>query len=298
MRRSFCCLLYNRQQVALMAIGAAIIAMVGVGADEHAPALVIQHHLVEIDILRAAQCAGLVEALDFKRVILEIQADDIRIGRHGIDALFAPGAEQLQRLRHIHFRIVEFRRRRGVHHITPGDFHRIGIGSGNAAVAGDVLVKLDVHQAVFFQCMHDTGFRLARLEKAKGLGDWNLIYKHLTGMQVLLRNTVPRLDDGGILRAGGDGHISHLLEEGSNGDGVRGVVRALVDDFQHIVGTKDGGRQLHAAGAPAIGHGHFAGSEGNLVTRNGDGLEDRPADHPLCLFIEISEVVGSQPVVE
>lgn len=66
----------------------------------------------------------------------------------------------------MHFRIVEFRGRGRIHHVTPGNLHRIGIGGGDASVAGDVLVKLDVHQAVFLQRVHDTRFGLARFEEA------------------------------------------------------------------------------------------------------------------------------------
>lgn len=117
-------------------------------------------------------------------------------------------------------------------------------------------------------------------------------------MQFLFGNTVPRLDDGCILGAGGDGNIRHLLEKGADRNRIGRVVRTLVDDLQHILWTEDGGGYLHTAGAPAIGHGHFAGSEGNLITGNGDGLQNRPADHPLGLFVQIGEVVGSQPVVK
>ena len=74
--------------------------MIGVGADEHPPALVVENHFVEIDILRTAKGAGFIETLDIEGIVLEIQADDVGIGRNRIDALLAAGAEELQRLRH------------------------------------------------------------------------------------------------------------------------------------------------------------------------------------------------------
>ncbi len=46
------------------AVGPALLAMVGVGADEHPPAGIVEQHLVEIDPFRAAERARLVEGLD------------------------------------------------------------------------------------------------------------------------------------------------------------------------------------------------------------------------------------------
>jgi hypothetical protein len=60
-------------------------------------------------------------------------------------------------------RIVELRDRRGVHHVTAGYFRRVGVGGGDVRVLGDILVELDVHQAVLFQRMHAPGLGLARL---------------------------------------------------------------------------------------------------------------------------------------
>ena len=78
-----------------MALFPAGFAKIGVGADEHAAAPVIQNHLVEIDVARTAERTGLFEGLHLEGVILEIKAHDIGIGRHGIDALLASGTEQL-----------------------------------------------------------------------------------------------------------------------------------------------------------------------------------------------------------
>jgi hypothetical protein len=98
------------------------------------PPLSSSDDLVEIAALGSAQRAWLGKCLDFEGMVLEIEADHFRVGRDRIDALFAPGPEQLQRRRHVHLRIVELRCRRRVHHITPLDLHRIGIGGGDMAV--------------------------------------------------------------------------------------------------------------------------------------------------------------------
>ena len=52
-------------------------------------------------------------------------------------------------------------------------------------------------------------------------------------------------------------------------------------------------RHLHAAGAPAIGHRHFARGERDLIAGNRDRLQDRAADHALGLLVEIGEIVGA-----
>jgi hypothetical protein len=66
---------------------------------------------------------------------------------------------------------------------------------------------------------------------------------------------------------------------------------ALVDHLQAIILAKDRGGDLNAAGAPAVGHRHFAGGKRHLVSRDRDALQDRAADHPLGLFVEIGEIV-------
>ena len=47
------------------------------------------------------------------------------------------------------------------------------------AVAGDVLVKLDMHQAVFFQRVHLARLGLARLKEPQWLGNGHLIDQDL-----------------------------------------------------------------------------------------------------------------------
>src|SRR6185436_20823698 len=81
------------RHLASMPLRPPALATVGVGADEHATAAVIEHDLVEIDVFRRAQRAGLVECLHLERVVLEVEADHLRIGRHRVDALLATGAE-------------------------------------------------------------------------------------------------------------------------------------------------------------------------------------------------------------
>src|SRR3546814_1384021 len=51
---------------------------------------------------------------------------DLGIGRHGIDALLAAGAEQLQRGIHMQLRGVEFRDRRAAHQVARSEERRVG----------------------------------------------------------------------------------------------------------------------------------------------------------------------------
>ncbi len=50
-------------------------------------------------------------------------------------------------------------------------------------MARDVLVELDVHEAVFLQRMHLARLGLARLEEAQGLGDRHLVHEDLAGAE-------------------------------------------------------------------------------------------------------------------
>ena len=160
------------------------------------------------------------------------------------------------------------------------------------AVAGDVLVELDVHDAIFGERVHGARLGLARLEKAQRLRDRHLVDEDLVAGQRRLGDAVAGLDDRRFRRVGGRGDVGGLGEEGADRDRVGGVVGALVDHLEHVVGTDDRRGHLHAAGAPAVGHRHFARGEGNLIAGNGDRLEDGAADHPLRLLVEIGEVVG------
>src|SRR5262245_17206338 len=74
---------------------AALFAIVGIRAHEHAAAAVVGDHLVEEAVGRPAQRAGPVVAVPLERMILEIERDDAGVGRHRIDALLAARAEQL-----------------------------------------------------------------------------------------------------------------------------------------------------------------------------------------------------------
>ena len=159
------------------------------------PALVVGHDLVEIGVGRAAELAGRVELGALEGVILEIERDDARIGRDRVDALLAPGAEELQRRAIVELGIVEFRDRRRVHDVAAGDARRIGVGRRDMAVARDVLVELDVHHAIFAERVHGARLGFARLQKAQRLGDRHLIDEDLAFAQRRLGNPVAGLDD-------------------------------------------------------------------------------------------------------
>src|SRR5262245_44081238 len=74
-----------------------MLAIVGIGADEHAATRIIGDDLVEIGILRSAERTRRVEAIALERMVLEIERHDFRVRRDRIDAFFAAGSKQLQR---------------------------------------------------------------------------------------------------------------------------------------------------------------------------------------------------------
>ena len=226
-----------------------------------------------------------------KRVVVEIEADNLSIGWQGVDPLLASRAEKLDRRAAAQLGIVELRDRRGIHDIASFDPDRVGIGGGNLTVAGDVFVKLDVHQPIFLQLVHLARLGLARFQKAQGFGDRNLVDKNLPLGQRRLRDAVAGLDYGGLGRGFGHLHPRCALKKAADTDGVRRVIRPLVDDLQPVFGHKAGRRDLHPASAPAIGHRHFAAGERHLIAGNRDALQDRAADHPFGLFIQIGKVI-------
>ncbi|MNN32080.1 hypothetical protein D3C81_1457920 [compost metagenome] len=160
------------------------------------------------------------------------------------------------------------------------------------AVAGDVLVELHVHDPVLLQRMEHAGFLVARLDEAQRLGNRHLEHQDLPGAQRRFRNPVAGLDQRGFggLLGGGDA-LADAGEEATDAHRVGGVVGALVDHLEHVVRAQQAGGQLHAAGAPAVGHGHLAAAEGHLVAGDGHGLEQRAADHAFALLVEVGEVV-------
>src|SRR5690606_33234738 len=119
---------------------ALLLAEIGVRADKHVAASVIEDHLIEIDAARAADRTWLAEFLHLEGVVFEIEAYDLGVRRDRVDALFAASAKELQSFRHVHLRIVELRDRRRVHDVTVLDLDRVSIGLGDIAVTGDVLV--------------------------------------------------------------------------------------------------------------------------------------------------------------
>jgi hypothetical protein len=161
------------------------------------------------------------------------------------------------------------------------------------AVARDVLVELDVHEAVFFQRVHGARFGFARLQEAQRFRNRHLVDKHLAFGERLLGYAMAGLDHGRFACARRRGDARDLGEELADRHRVGRIVSTLVDNLQHVVGTDDRRRDLNAAGAPAIGHRHLARGERHLVAGDGDRFQDRPADHAFRLLVEIGEIVGS-----
>ena len=159
-------------------------------------------------------------------------------------------------------------------------------------MAGYVLIKLHVDDAVFLKGVERTGLLLAVLKTAQGFGKRHLIDHDLPVRERQFRNAVAGLDNGGAARLGGGSDASCPAEEASDGDRVRGIVSALVDNLKHVVPAYDAGRNLNAARAPAKGHGHLAAGKGHLIAGYGHGLQKGAADHAFRAFVEIGEIVA------
>ena len=63
----------------------------------------------------------------------------------------------------------------------------------------------------------------------------------------------------------------------------------LVDHLELRFGRETGGRDPHAAGAPAVGHRSFTVGKRHLLAGAGDAVQDRPADFPLRSLVGIGE---------
>ena len=148
-----------------------------------------------------------------------------------------------------------------------------------------------MHEAVFFQLVHLACLGLARFQKAQRLGDRDLEDKDLPLGQRGFGDAVAGLDDGGIKGGFGGHHAGGLLEEAADRDRVGRVIGALVDDFQHVLGHQAGRCDLHAAGAPTVGHRHLAAGKGDLIAGDRDGFQQRAADHAFGVLVKVGEVV-------
>ena len=138
--------------------------------------------------------------------------------------------------------------------------------------------------------MQGAGFGFARLQALHGLGHGHLVHDDLAFGQRLFGDAVARLDQRGLVGTGGGVHAGCALEKPTDVDRVDRVIRALVNDLEHILGANDRGGDLDAACAPAVRQRHLARTERHLVTRNGHGLQDGAADHAFGALIQIREV--------
>ena len=85
----------------------------------------------------------------------------------------------------------------------------------------------------------------------------------------------------------------YALKEVADRHGVGGVVCPLVDDLQHVRFANHAGGDLNTAGAPAVGHRHFAAAERHLVAGDRHSLKDGAADHAFSLLVQIGKVVAA-----
>ncbi len=99
----------------------------------------------------------------------------------------------------------------------------------------DVLVKFDVHKAIFFQGVHLARLCLAWFQKPQWLGDRHLVDEDLPFGQWGLGNTVTRLDHRGLCRFLGCLYARRCLEKFADRDRVCGIVGPLVNDFEPVI---------------------------------------------------------------
>src|SRR5215468_11362069 len=104
---------------------------------------------------------------------------------------------------------------------------------------------------------------------------------------------MPRLDQRRLGGARGGPDAGGALEELPDAHRVGGVVGALIDHLEHVVGTDQARGDLHAARAPAVGQRHLAAAERHLIAGNRHRLEDRPPYHSFGLLVEEREVVAA-----
>src|SRR5215467_13571435 len=140
--------------------------------------------------------------------------------------------------------------------------------------------------------MHAACFRLARFKEPQRLGYRYLIDKDLLFGQWRLRNAVASLDDSRFRRHRRRANAGSFYKKLADRDSVRRVIRTLVDNFEYVIRAKNRCGDLHSSGAPTIGHWHLAASERNLISGNRNRLQDGAADHPLCLLVEIREIIS------
>ena len=100
-----------------------------------------------------------------------------------------------------------------------------------------------------------------------------------------------RLDQRGLPRFFGGGHTGGAGKKAPDVDRVGGVISPLVNDLEHITQSNDAGRDLHAAGAPAVGKRHLTRAKGHLVARHGHGLEQGAPDALFGALIQKRKVI-------
>ena len=233
----------------------------------------------------------MLPTLNFKRMILKIEATHGGVGRYGVKAFFTPRTKQLQGRVHVHFRVVEFRYRRGRCQVALIDQHRVVVSLGDGTELGNVFIEFDVHQAVFGQCVHGDGLGPARLQPEQRLWHGHLVNNGLRLGQRGLRDPVPGLDDACLRRFFSGFHTCGSRKKAPDVYRIGGVVRTLVNHLEHVLAADDAGRDLHTAGSPAVGKRHLARAKWHLVAGYGYGLEQGAAYHFFGSLVEKTEVV-------
>jgi hypothetical protein len=153
------------------------------------------------------------------------------------------------------------------------------------AEAGDVFIKLHLHNAVLFERMHFSRLGFTRLDKAQRLGDRHLKNQDLIFLQRCFRNSVAGLDKRRLGGFFGRLDAGDIFKETADRHGVGGIVGPLIDDLQHVLLTYHAGSNLNTAGAPAVRHRHLTTGERHLIAGDRHGLQNSSADHALGLLV-------------
>ena len=158
------------------------------------------------------------------------------------------------------FRIVEFRRRRRVHHTAASTFYWVFTMRSRCRPEGRYSTVADVSGDSPSACMRSSG--LAR-SKNRRVPNWHLI-DHPPPCSAP-RNPVPGLDH--CVPVAVVVATPAVLPKISDRDRIRAVMDPWSITFSVIMLPADRRRHLHAAGAPAIGTRHFTAGEQHPPSR-------------------------------
>ena len=100
--------------------------------------------------------------------------------------------------------------------------------------------------------MHSQALKGPWLNPPQRLWNGHLEDKNLTSLQGLFWDAVARLNDAGLLGLCGGGYTGSLCKKPADIHRIGGVVGALVNHFQAVIGSNHGSRHLNTPCSPSI----------------------------------------------